>query len=43
MIFNGAPLQYPKSLLENRGTPGMMQSVTLSLYWNERLPCRCGQ
>jgi hypothetical protein len=38
MLFNGAPLEYPKSILENRAY-GPMGNARLHYIWAERSPC----
>lgn len=38
MLFGGAPLQYPKSLLENRAA-GPKRNATLHFIWAEPSPC----
>jgi RHS repeat-associated protein len=40
MLLNGAPLAYPKSILENR-TAGPMKNLTVHYIWTEKSPC-CG-
>jgi hypothetical protein len=41
-ILSGkAAIQYPKSIFENRSTPGAMQNVTLYIMWTEQLSCAC--
>jgi hypothetical protein len=37
-MLGGAPLQYPKSILENRST-GPMRTATLNYIWLEGSPC----
>jgi len=38
-MVGGAPLQYPKSILENRPSGGMMGTATLNYIWVEGSPC----
>lgn len=41
MLSGRGRLEYPRSVLENRTTPGPMQNVTLYFLWTEYLPCQC--
>ena len=41
MLSGKGAIQYPKSIFEDRSTPGMMQNVTLYFMWTEQLSCAC--
>ncbi|MHB9000602.1 MAG: RHS repeat-associated core domain-containing protein [Thermoanaerobaculia bacterium] len=40
-MVNGAPLMYPKSILNDRTGPGAMTNAKLNYIWTEANPCDC--